>query len=36
LRGILGLPVERDLHFVADKTISAYSEKTRTLHRVVE
>jgi hypothetical protein len=24
LRGPLGLPVERDLHFDADKTLSAY------------
>jgi Protein of unknown function (DUF2958) len=30
VRGQLGLPVERDLHFVADKTISAYADEART------
>jgi Protein of unknown function (DUF2958) len=29
LRGPLGLPVERDLHFDADKTLSAYAEEAR-------
>ena len=29
VRGRLGLPVERDLHFRADKTISAYAEDAR-------
>src|SRR5580698_5109762 len=27
VRGQLGLPVERDLHFEADKTISAYADE---------
>jgi hypothetical protein len=35
VRGKLGLPVERDLHFVADKSISAYAEETRQLRRIV-
>jgi len=35
LRGPLGLPVERDLHFDADKTISAYAEEARQLGRIV-
>jgi hypothetical protein len=30
VRGKLGLPVERDLHFQADKTISAYADEART------
>jgi hypothetical protein len=29
LRGRLGLPVERDLHFNATKTLSAYSDEAR-------
>jgi DUF2958 family protein len=29
LRGPLGLPVERDLHFDADKTLSAYAAEAR-------
>ena len=29
IRGSLGLPVERDRHFKADKTISAYTEEAR-------
>ena len=29
VRGKLGLPVERDLHFEANKTISAYAEAAR-------
>ena len=29
VRGKLGLPVERDLHFTARKTISAYAEEAR-------
>ena len=29
VRGKLGLPVERDLHFAASKTISAYAEEAR-------
>jgi hypothetical protein len=35
VRGKLGLPVERDLHFKADKTISAYAEEARQLRRIV-
>jgi hypothetical protein len=27
--GLLGLPVERDLHFDADKTLSAYAAEAR-------
>jgi hypothetical protein len=29
VRGKLGLPVERDLHFVADKTLAAYADEAR-------
>lgn len=29
VRGRLGLPVERDLHFKADKPLSAYAEEAR-------
>jgi hypothetical protein len=29
LRGPLGIPVERDLHFDADKTLSAYAREAR-------
>jgi Protein of unknown function (DUF2958) len=35
VRGQLGLPVERDRHFEADKTISAYTEEARRLRHVV-
>ena len=35
VRGKLGLPVERDLHFEANKAISAYAEEARQLHRIV-
>ena len=35
VRGKLGLPVERDLHFEADKSISAYAEEARTRGRIV-
>jgi hypothetical protein len=35
VRGKLGLPIERDLHFVANKTISAYAEEARNLRRIV-
>jgi hypothetical protein len=35
IRGKLGLPVERDQHFEADKTISAYAEESRQLRRIV-
>ncbi len=30
LRGRLGLPVERDLHFAGDKPLSAYADEART------
>src|SRR5262249_41116339 len=29
VRGRLGLPIERDLHFVATKTLSAYADEAR-------
>jgi hypothetical protein len=35
VRGKLGLPVERDLHFVADKSISAYAKDAREFRRIV-
>lgn len=35
VRGQLGLPVERDLHFVADKPLSAYAEEARKHGRIV-
>jgi hypothetical protein len=35
LRGILGLPIERDEHFEADKTISAYAAEARQHGRIV-
>jgi hypothetical protein len=35
VRGKLGLPVERDLHLVANKTISAYADQARELRRIV-
>jgi len=35
VRGILGLPVERDLYFKADKPISAYAREARLLGRIV-
>lgn len=31
----LGLPIERDLHFEADKTISAYADEAREHGRIV-
>jgi hypothetical protein len=34
VRGRLGLPVERDRHFVADKTISAYADEAARLERI--
>src|SRR5277367_1569253 len=34
LRGGLGLPVERDLHFKATKTLSAYAAEAARLDRV--
>ena len=33
-RGPLGLPIERDLHFVADKPISAYASEARAAQRI--
>jgi hypothetical protein len=35
VRGKLGLPVERDLHFEADKPISAYADEARTYGHIV-
>ena len=35
LRGRLGLPVERDLHFKADKAIGAYAREARMSGRIV-
>jgi hypothetical protein len=35
VRGKLRLPVERDLHFEADKTISAYADEARARGHIV-
>jgi hypothetical protein len=35
VRGRCGLPVERDLHFVADKRLSAYARDARLAERIV-
>lgn len=35
VRGRLGLPVERDLHFKADKAISGYAREARSAGRIV-
>jgi Protein of unknown function (DUF2958) len=35
VRGKLGLPVERDRHFDAKQSISAYAEKARELRRII-
>ena len=35
VRGKLRLPIERDLHFEADKPISAYAEEARQVRRIV-
>ena len=35
VRGRLGLPVERDLHFFATKAISAYAREARLSGRIV-
>ncbi len=35
VRGRLGLPVERDLHFFATKAISAYAHEARLAERIV-
>ena len=34
LRGKLGLPVERDLHFQADRTLSIYAEEASRLGHI--
>src|SRR4051812_43607908 len=34
VRGRLGLPVERDLHFVADRPLSAYTEDAQGAGRI--
>jgi DUF2958 family protein len=34
LRGKLGLPVERDLHFKAEKSLAAYANEARLLGRI--
>lgn len=35
VRGPLGLPVERDLHFKAEKTIAGYAREARLAGRIV-
>jgi hypothetical protein len=35
VRGKLGLPIERDLHFEADKSISAYADEARSRGHIV-
>jgi hypothetical protein len=35
VRGKLGLPIERDLHFEADKTISFYADEARARGNIV-
>lgn len=35
VRGRLGLPVERDLYFVADKPLSVYAEEARAKGRII-
>ena len=35
VRGRLGLPIERDLHFEPDKTLSQYAELARQARRIV-
>jgi hypothetical protein len=35
VQGRLGLPVERDLHFVADKPLSAYAREAQLAGRIV-
>lgn len=34
VRGRLGLPVERDLHFKASKSLTAYADEARKLGRI--
>jgi hypothetical protein len=36
VRGRLGLPVERDLHFSPDYTIGVYADAARSAQRIVE
>lgn len=35
LRGPLGLPIERDLHFAPMRTIAAYADQAREHRRIV-
>jgi Protein of unknown function (DUF2958) len=35
VRGPLGLPVERDDHFVADRPLSAYADEARAKGRII-
>jgi hypothetical protein len=35
LRGPLGLPVERDLHFIADKPLSMYADEAHSKGRII-
>lgn len=35
VRGPLGLPIERDLNFVADKPLSAYADEARSKGRIM-
>jgi hypothetical protein len=35
VKGRLGLPVERDLHFVAEKPLSAYADEARLKGQIV-
>ena len=35
VRGRLGLPIERDLHFLAEKRLSAYAREARHAGRIV-
>jgi hypothetical protein len=35
VQGCLGLPIERDLHFIATKAISAYAREARLAERIV-
>lgn len=35
VRGKLGLPVERDLHFMPTKTLSAYADEARRHERIM-
>lgn len=35
VRGRLGLPIERDLHFIGDKPLSAYAEEARKQGRII-